>query len=87
MVLNIILWLVFGAIVGWIASIIMRTNASQGPGMDIVVGIVGALLGGWLMSLFGQPGVTGFNLYSFVVAVIGAIVLIAIVRAIRRPAV
>jgi uncharacterized membrane protein YeaQ/YmgE (transglycosylase-associated protein family) len=87
MLLNIIVWLLFGALVGWIASIIMRTNATQGAGMDIVVGIVGSVLGGWLMSLFGQPGVSGFNLYSFVVALIGAIVLIAIVRAIRRTAV
>jgi uncharacterized membrane protein YeaQ/YmgE (transglycosylase-associated protein family) len=85
--MNIILWIIFGALVGWIASIIMRSNATQGPLMDIIVGIVGSLLGGWLMSFFGQPGVTGFNLYSFVVALIGAIVLIAIVRAVRRTAV
>ncbi len=84
--MNIILWILFGALVGWIASMIMRTNASQGPLMDIVVGVVGAVLGGWVMSLFGQAGVTGFNLYSFVVALIGAIVLIAIVRAVRRTA-
>jgi uncharacterized membrane protein YeaQ/YmgE (transglycosylase-associated protein family) len=50
-----------------------------------VVGVVGALLGGWLMSIFGQPGVSGFNLYSFVVALVGAVALIAIVRAVRRP--
>ena len=84
--MNIILWIIFGAIVGWIASMIMRTNASQGPLMDIVVGVVGAVLGGWIMSLFGQSGVSGFNLYSFVVALLGAIVLIAIVRAVRRTA-
>ncbi len=87
MLLNIIVWLIGGAIVGWVASIIMRTNASQGVGMDIIVGIVGGILGGWLMSFFGQPGVTGFNLYSFIVALIGAVVLIAIVRAVRRTAV
>lgn len=84
--MNILLWILFGALVGWIASMIMRSNASQGPLMDIVVGIVGAVLGGWIMSLFGQAGVTGFNLYSFVVALIGAIALIAIVRAVRRTA-
>ena len=84
--MNILLWIVFGALVGWIASIIMRTNATQGPLMDIVVGIVGALLGGWIMQFFGRAGVSGFNLYSFIVALIGAIVLIAIVRAIRRTA-
>jgi uncharacterized membrane protein YeaQ/YmgE (transglycosylase-associated protein family) len=85
--MNILLWIVFGAVVGWIASIIMGNNANQGPIMDIIVGIVGAVLGGWLMQFFGQSGVTGFNLYSFIVALIGAIVLIAIVRAVRRTAV
>ena len=72
--MNIILWVVFGAIVGWIASLVMKSN--QGLLMDIVMGIVGAVVGGFLMSLFGQPGVTGFNLYSFLVAVVGAIVVI-----------
>ncbi len=79
-----ILWIVFGALVGWIASLIMKTDAEQGPILNIVVGIVGAVLGGWLMSMMGQTGTTGFNLYSFVVALIGAIVLIAIVKAVRR---
>lgn len=83
--MNIILWIVFGALVGWIASMIMGTNAEQGAIMNVVVGIVGAVLGGWIMSLFGQAPVDGFNLYSFIVALVGAIVLIAIVRAVRRP--
>jgi uncharacterized membrane protein YeaQ/YmgE (transglycosylase-associated protein family) len=61
----------------------MKTDAQQGTVLNIVVGIVGALLGGWLMSFFGKSGVTGFNLYSFLVAILGAVVLIAIVRAIR----
>ena len=82
--MGIILWIVFGAIVGWLASIIMKTNGSQGLFIDIVVGIVGAVLGGWIMSLLGQGGVEGFNLYSFIVALIGAVVLLAIVKAIRR---
>ena len=81
--MGIILWIIFGALVGWIASIIMKTDASQGPLLNIIVGIVGAVLGGWIMSFFGQSGTTGFNLYSFIVALIGACVLIAIVRAIR----
>ncbi len=81
--MNIILWIVFGALVGWIASGIMNTNAEQGPTLNIVVGIVGAVLGGWIMSYFGQPGVTGFNLYSFIVALIGSVVLVAIVEATR----
>ncbi len=80
--MDIILWIIFGAIVGWIASLIMKTD--QGPLVDIIVGIVGAVIGGWLMSAFGQPGVTGFNIWSFIVALIGAIVLIWIVRLVRR---
>lgn len=79
--MGIIIWIVFGAIVGWIASAIMGTN--EGLVMDIIFGIIGAVLGGWLMSFFGKGGVTGFNLYSFLVAILGAVVLIAIVRAFR----
>lgn len=82
--MGIILWIVFGALVGWIASLIMKTDAEQGAVLNIVVGIIGAVLGGWIMSFLGQTGVTGFNLYSFIVALVGAIVLIAIVKAIRR---
>lgn len=74
--MNIILWLVFGAIVGWIASVVTKTR--EGLLMDVVLGIIGAFIGGLLMNLFGQPGVTGFNLYSMFVAVVGAVVLIAI---------
>ncbi len=65
---------------------IMKTDASQGALMNIIVGIVGAVLGGWLMSFFGQTGVTGFNLYSLLVAILGAIVLLAVFRAVRRVA-
>jgi uncharacterized membrane protein YeaQ/YmgE (transglycosylase-associated protein family) len=82
--MQILLWIVFGALVGWIASLIMGTDAEQGALLNIIVGIVGAVLGGWIMSAFGQTGVTGFNLYSFVVALLGSIVLIALVRAVRR---
>lgn len=79
--MSILLWIVFGAIVGWLASMIMGSN--EGLVLDIVLGIVGAVLGGWLMSFFGKSGVTGFNLYSFLVAILGAVVLIAFVRAVR----
>jgi uncharacterized membrane protein YeaQ/YmgE (transglycosylase-associated protein family) len=84
--MNILLWIIFGALVGWIASLVMKTDAQQGALMNIIVGIVGAFLGGWIMSFFGQEGVSGFNIYSFIVSLIGAIVLIAIVRAVRRTA-
>lgn len=81
--MGILLWIIFGALVGWIASLIMKTDAEQGVVINIVVGIVGALIGGFLMNFFGQTGITGFNLYSLLVAIIGAIVLLAFVRAIR----
>ena len=82
--MNIILWIVFGAVAGWIASLMMRSNASQGPLMDIVLGVIGAVVGGYIMNLFGQAGVTGFNLYSLIVAVIGAVAVIAAGRMIRN---
>ncbi|OGG19050.1 hypothetical protein A3D78_06810 [Candidatus Gottesmanbacteria bacterium RIFCSPHIGHO2_02_FULL_39_14] len=81
--MGILLWIIFGAIAGWIASVIMKTNSSQGTMMDIVLGIVGAVVGGFLMGLVGQSGVTGFNLYSMIVAVIGAIVVIYIGRTLK----
>jgi len=82
--MGIILWIIFGALVGWIASLIMKTDAEQGALLNIIVGVVGAVLGGWIMSYFGTDGVTGFNVSSFIVALIGAIVLIGIVKLLRR---
>lgn len=63
---------------------IMKTDAQQGALLNIVVGIVGAVVGGWIMSFIGKSGVSGFNLYSFVVALFGAIVLIGVVKLARR---
>jgi uncharacterized membrane protein YeaQ/YmgE (transglycosylase-associated protein family) len=80
--MGIILWIIFGGLVGWIASIVMGTDSQQGILLNVVVGIIGAFVGGWLASAFGSTGVTGFNLYSFVVATIGAVVLIALVKAV-----
>jgi uncharacterized membrane protein YeaQ/YmgE (transglycosylase-associated protein family) len=82
--MNLLLFIVLGGIAGWLASIIMHTNARQGMLLNIVVGIVGAFLGGLLFNLFGARGVTGFNLWSLVVALVGAVVLLGIVRAVRR---
>jgi uncharacterized membrane protein YeaQ/YmgE (transglycosylase-associated protein family) len=79
--MGLILWIIFGAIVGWIASIIMKTDAEQGPLMNIIVGIIGAAIGGFLMNTFGESGVNGFNLYSTLVALLGAIVLLWIYKA------
>ncbi len=82
--MQIILWVIFGAIAGWLASILMKTNAQQGFIMDIILGIAGAVVGGFVISQFGGPGVTGFNLYSLVVAVVGASVLIWLGRMVGR---
>lgn len=82
--MGIILWIIFGALVGWAASLIMKTDAQQGVLLNIIVGVIGAVIGGWIMSVIGKSGVGSFNLYSFLVALLGACVLIAIVKAVRR---
>jgi uncharacterized membrane protein YeaQ/YmgE (transglycosylase-associated protein family) len=82
--MGIILWIIFGALAGWVASIIMKTNSGQGTISDIIMGIIGAVVGGFIMNLLGLSGVNGFNLYSFAVAVIGAIVVIYIGRMVRN---
>lgn len=74
--MDVILWIVLGAAAGWIASIFMGTDARQGALMNIVLGVVGAVVGGLIMNLIGAPGVTGFNIYSLVVATLGAALLI-----------
>ncbi len=82
--LEFIVWIVFGAIVGWLASMIMGTNQQQGALANIIVGIVGALIGGYLSRAFGGPAVTGFNLTSLFIAVIGAVVLLGALRLFSR---
>lgn len=82
--MGIILWIILGGIAGWVASMIMKTDANQGILLNILVGIVGAVVGGWVMNLIGHYGVTGFNIYSFLVALLGSIILLAIVKALRR---
>lgn len=69
---------------GWVASLLMKTDDQQGILLNVVVGIVGSVLGSWIFGLMGIGGVSGFNLSSFVVALIGAVVLIALVKALRR---
>ena len=79
--MGIILWIVFGALAGWIASMLMKS--SGGLLWDIVVGIIGAIIGGFVMSLLGQGGVSTFNLYGFLVAILGACIFIGILRTVR----
>jgi len=83
--MSIIGWIVLGLIAGFIASKIVNRHG-QGVILDIVLGIVGAVVGGWIMAAFGSEGVSGFNLYSMFVAVVGAVVLLLIGHAIRRAA-
>jgi uncharacterized membrane protein YeaQ/YmgE (transglycosylase-associated protein family) len=80
---SIIAWLVLGLIAGFIASRIVN-KAGGGLILDIVLGIVGAFVGGFLFSALGAAGVTGFNLYSMLVAIVGAIVVLVIYHAIVR---
>lgn len=79
--MNIILWMILGLLAGWLASVIMKTDSEQGPLIDMILGVIGAVVGGFVMNLFGTSGVTGFNLYSLIVATLGAILLIWVRRA------
>jgi len=82
--INIIVWILFGAFAGWVASIITNKNRQMGAIANIVAGIAGAFIGGFIMEeVFGAPGMTGFNFYSLLVAIGGAVVLIWIVGLIR----
>jgi len=82
--MGIIGWLIIGALAGWIASKITGNDKSMGAFWNIVVGIVGGILGGLIMGVLGGVGVTGFNLWSLLVSVLGAVILLWIVNAARR---
>jgi uncharacterized membrane protein YeaQ/YmgE (transglycosylase-associated protein family) len=81
--MNLIIWLLIGALVGWLASMVMRTDARQGPVLNIVVGIVGAMIGGFLL---GGPTInsSALNVTAIVVSFVGAVVLLAIVNLVTR---
>jgi uncharacterized membrane protein YeaQ/YmgE (transglycosylase-associated protein family) len=79
-----IAWIVLGGIAGWLASMVAGNNASQGLLGNIVVGILGAFIGGFIFSLLGGEGVTGFNVWSLIVATLGAVLLLFILRGFRR---
>ena len=82
--LEVLAWILFGALAGWIASLIMKTDAEQGAVANVLIGVLGAIIGGFLMRLLGGSGVTGFNVGSLLVAVLGAVVLLAVVKAFSR---
>jgi uncharacterized membrane protein YeaQ/YmgE (transglycosylase-associated protein family) len=87
--INLIVWLIVGGVVGWIASLMMRTDAQQGVFLNVIVGIVGAALAGWVVSpLVGVPSINeGFSIGSFIVSLVGAVILLAIVNLVRRGSV
>lgn len=75
--------IIIGGLAGWVASMIMKTDASMGMLANIVVGIIGAIIGNLLLPIFGISGTNGFSLWSFVVALIGAIILLFVVKMVR----
>ena len=89
--INFIVWLLFGALVGWLASIVMRTDAQQGALLNIIVGIVGAFIGGFVFNMLGIGGSninnSDFSLGALIVSFIGAVVLLGIVNLVRRGSV
>ncbi len=85
--MNLIIWLVVGGVLGWLASIIMRTDAQQGIVLNVIVGIVGAALAGWLISPLlgvGTINMNEFSLGALLVSLVGAVILLAIVNLFRR---
>lgn len=82
--MNIIAWIILGALAGWFASMLAGTNAQMGLLANIVVGILGAFLGGFIVNAFGGSGITGFDLWSLLIATLGAVVLLMIVKAFSR---
>ena len=82
--MGIISWIIVGALAGWIASMIMGKNEQMGAVANIIVGIIGAFIGGFIMNLLGFGGVDGLNISSILVAVLGAVILLAIVKAVQK---
>ncbi|MBT2298938.1 GlsB/YeaQ/YmgE family stress response membrane protein [Variovorax paradoxus] len=85
--MNIVIWLVVGGLIGWVASMIMKTNAQQGLVLNIVVGIIGSMIGGWLIApLLGAATVNqnDFSVRGLVASLIGAVILLAVVNLVRR---
>lgn len=80
--MGIISWIIIGGLAGWVASIILKTNAEQGLLGNILAGVLGGIVGGWIFSALGSSGVNGFSLWSFIVALVGAIIVLLIKGAI-----
>jgi uncharacterized membrane protein YeaQ/YmgE (transglycosylase-associated protein family) len=82
--MNVLGWIIIGALAGWIASVFTGNNRKMGCFLNIIVGVLGGIIGGFVMNLAGGSGITGFNVWSLFVAVIGAVILLLIVNAISR---
>jgi uncharacterized membrane protein YeaQ/YmgE (transglycosylase-associated protein family) len=82
--MGILSWIILGGIAGWLASIVTKRNDQMGCITNIIAGIVGAAVGGWVFSLLGGQGVTGFNLPSLLVAFVGAVIVLAVLNLITR---
>ncbi|NBG88703.1 GlsB/YeaQ/YmgE family stress response membrane protein [Isachenkonia alkalipeptolytica] len=82
--MGILAWIIFGALAGWIANGIAGDKRRMGCGMNVVIGIVGASIGGLVFSAIGGTGVTGFNLWSLFVAVVGAVILLSVINALQK---
>jgi uncharacterized membrane protein YeaQ/YmgE (transglycosylase-associated protein family) len=80
------MWAIAGLTIGWLASLLMTPDSNQGTLTDVVLGIVGAIVGGALMSILGQPTVSGFSFYNLAVAVLGAVLLTWMGRVLNNPA-
>lgn len=78
--MSVLAWIVLGGIAGWIGSLLVN-KSGEGIFLDIVLGIVGGVVGGWLFAAMGSTGVTGFNLWSLLVAVVGAVLMLTLKRA------
>lgn len=81
MLVELVLWVIFGALVGWVASLLTGMDGRMGAGSNIIVGIIGSLLGGFIARMLIGADVTGFNLPSFIISLLGAVILLMIVQA------
>jgi uncharacterized membrane protein YeaQ/YmgE (transglycosylase-associated protein family) len=81
--MGIVAWLVLGLVAGFIASKIVN-KSGEGLIRDLILGVIGAVVGGWVMEAFGKAGVSGLNIYSFVVAILGSVLVLVVFHAIRR---
>lgn len=82
--MGIISWIIIGALAGWLASIITGNEEKMGAGKNIIVGILGAFIGGFIMNLIGGTGITGFNIWSLIVSFVGSVILLLIINAFNK---